>query len=277
MSRTSRCTSPVPATTPPADSRLGIFLGCAFALTWGTWGPLAALVPPGATPLSQARFAALYVLGGLAPALAALVAVALTPRAGSLREYARRLLRWRLSLVWYLIALCGPPLIAWALAQLGLLAHAAPPSLLPLSRALTLFPLMIIGGGLEELGWRGVAQPALQRRWPLLGACLVVGALWALWHLPLFFLHGTAQYGGSFTRFAAGVCANALLLGWLYARTNSILLCVLAHAASNTASASGLELADAAGGLLWLAAALKIVLGGALILWGPPRARTAEG
>lgn len=264
----------MPATTPPADTRLGIFLGCAFALTWGTWGPLAARVPPGATPLSQAGFAALYILGGLGPALAAAVAVALTPRAGSLREYAGRLVRWRVSIVWYLVALCGPPLLDWVLAQLGLLSRAAPPSPLPWARALALFPLMVIGGGLEELGWRGVAQPALQRRWPLLGACLVVGTLWALWHLPLFFLHGTAQYGGSFARFAAGVCANALLLGWLYARTNSILLCLLAHAASNTASASGLELPDAAGALLWLAVALKLGLGAVLIL-GSPQKRSA--
>jgi len=136
---------------------------------------------------------------------------------------------------------------------------------------------MILGGGLEELGWRGVAQPALQRRWPPFGACLAVGALWALWHLPLFFLHGTAQYGGSFTRFAADVCANALLFGWLYAGTGSILLCVLAHAASNTASAGGLELPEAAGVLLWLAVGLKMALGAALILHGPPRARDPAG
>lgn len=229
------------------------------------WWPLAAVVPAGTTPLSQPGFAMLYVLGGLGPTLAALLAVALTPRAGSMREYAGRLVRWRVSFIWYLIALGGPPLLAWALAQLGQQAHAGPAALLPWSRALALFPLMILGGGLEELGWRGVAQPALQQRWPLLGACLAVGALWALWHLPLFFLHGTAQYGGEFARFAAGVCANALLFGWLYAATGSILLCVLAHAASNTASASGLELPAAAGSLLWLAVALKGALGAGLI------------
>lgn len=263
----------MPATTPRADTRLGIFLGCAFALTWGTWWPLAARIPAGATPLAHAGFAALYVLGGVGPTLAALVAVVLTPREGSLREYAARLLRWRVGLAWYLIALGGPPLLAWALAQLGLLQHAAPAAILPWSQALALLPVMILGGGLEELGWRGVAQPALQRRWPLLGACLAVGALWALWHLPLFFLHGTAQYAGSFARFAAGVGANALLFGWLYAGTGSILLCVLAHAASNTASASGLELPAAAGSLVWLAAALKIALGAGLILCRPPRAQ----
>ena len=108
-------------TTPPAESRLGIFLGCAFALTWGTWWPLAARVPQGAAPLSEGGYAALDVLGGLGPTLAALVAVALTPQAGSLREYAQRLVRWRLSPYWYLLALCGAPLLAWALVQLGLL------------------------------------------------------------------------------------------------------------------------------------------------------------
>ncbi|MCK2372907.1 CPBP family glutamic-type intramembrane protease, partial [Escherichia coli] len=77
---------------------------------------------------------------------------------------------------------------------------------------LPLFGMMLVGGGVEELGWRGIAQPELARRHGPLPAALVVGLVWALWHLPLFHIPGVSQYGGSFPHFAAGVFGSALLL-----------------------------------------------------------------
>jgi uncharacterized protein len=260
--------------------RLALYLALTFAITWSAWWTLVALVPAAATPLATPAHALLYIAGGLAPALAAPLAVLATPARGALREYGARLVRWRISVPWYAVALVGPLLLSYALERLTLLQHpqlqAAP--FAPLSRVLLLFPVMVIGGGLEELGWRGLAQPELQRRSPLLIACLCVGALWALWHLPLFFLHGVSQYGGNFPAFAGGVLAHALLFGWLYARTRSILLCVLCHAASNTAASSGLALPEGALASQWLAVALQLMLGALLILlWPPPRAGVASG
>lgn len=68
---------------------------------------------------------------------------------------------------------------------------------------------MIVGGGLEEPGWRGVAQPELERRWSRWRAATVVGVIWALWHLPLFHIPGVGQYGDSFPLFAASTLGQA--------------------------------------------------------------------
>jgi len=248
--------------------RLWIYLAVTFGITWPLWWMLARQIPPGSSPLATGGATALYVLGGLGPTLAAFVAVALTPQQGTLREYAARLIRWRVNPGWYAAALLGPALLACVLERLTLWMHPLPAqSLAPLAQVFTLFPLMIVGGGLEELGWRGVAQPLLQRRWPLLWACILVGIVWALWHLPLFFLHGVTQYGANFLPFAVDVLANALLLGWLYANTGSILLCVLFHAASNTSTAMGLALPAGAPHALWLGA--RLGLGVLLVLFTP--------
>jgi membrane protease YdiL (CAAX protease family) len=252
--------------------RLAVYLATAFAITWACWWYLAHAVPANGKVMTDARFATLFLLGGFGPTIAAFVAVRATPREGSLAEYLSRVLRWRVNPAWYAVALFLPPALAIGVefidAVLG--AHAILiPTLNGLLQIPILFPMMIIGGGLEELGWRGVAQPSLSKRMGLLRACLIVGAIWALWHLPLFYIPSVSQYGSSFPIFALGAVANALLLGWLYARTESILLCVLFHAASNTSATLGLDLTETVTFGAWIAVSAKAIMGLVLILTTP--------
>lgn len=62
------------------------------------------------------------------------------------------------------------------------------------------FLLIYIGLG-EEIGWTGLALPRFQESLGSLGGSMVVGVLWALWHLPLFFMPGSSQYGISLIGF----------------------------------------------------------------------------
>ena len=218
----------------------------------------------------------LYLAGGFGPTIAAIVAVASTSRSGYQNDYLARLLRWRVNIIWWVAAFSVPILLAigkeWIAVWTSGGALTAS-TLEPGTKALILFPTMIIGGGLEELGWRGVAQPEIERRCPRLTATLIVGTAWALWHLPLFYIHGVSQYGGNLPLFAVDVLANAYLLAWIYTRTQSILLCVIAHAASNTAAAMGFYVsADHPTVPLWIATLAKVAA--AIILLAttsPPR------
>lgn len=243
-----------------------------FGITWVCWWPLASLIPSGAGVFSAPTFSALYIAGGLGPTLAALLAVALTPSEGSLAAYAASLTRWRVAPAWYLAALLLPPILAFTLDLLAAWFGAQQPffpAFHDLSRLPLLFLTMILGGGLEELGWRGVAQPMLERRLSRLASAAIVGVAWALWHLPLFFIHGVPQYGASFELFAADVVGNAFLLAWVYGGTGSILACVLFHAASNTSATMGLDAWDGSPQMAWIGPAIKIALGAALILLLP--------
>jgi len=88
----------------------------------------------------------------------------------------------------------------------------------------------------EELGWRGYALPRLTARFGLGRASILLGLIWAVWHLPQFFIPEVDTYGQSFFVFVLQVTALSVAMAWLYARTNgSLLLVMLLHAAVNNA------------------------------------------
>jgi hypothetical protein len=89
---------------------------------------------------------------------------------------------------------------------------------------------MLILGPVEELGWRGYALPLLQRVMAPVWAGLVVGAVWAVWHVPAFFLSGTPQSAWQVLPFLLGATAvSVILTGFFNAARGSILVTVLFH------------------------------------------------
>src|SRR5439155_22847968 len=93
----------------------------------------------------------------------------------------------------------------------------------------------VVGGQVaEELGWRGYALPRLAMRFGLGGASVLLGVLWAGWHLPLFFILGGDTVGQSFPLYVVQVTALSVAIAWLYLKTQgSLLLTMLLHAAVN--------------------------------------------
>jgi membrane protease YdiL (CAAX protease family) len=224
------------------NRRLAVFFGASFAVSWTAWGILLPLARGKTVQYGDPLFMGLYVLGGLGPTIAAYASVLATSGQGRVAEYNGHLLRWRLGGWWYLAAVGVP--VALAVACVGIEAQLDPDmgrtlSIRPWYTFLGLLVLMIAGGGLEELGWRGVAQAELERGMGRSGAAVLIGLVWAAWHLPLFALPGVSQYGTYFPVFAVNILGMALILAWLYGRNGSILPCILFHASSNAVAALG--------------------------------------
>jgi len=85
----------------------------------------------------------------------------------------------------------------------------------------------------EEVGWRGFALPRLAAKFGMAPASLLLGGIWALWHLPQFYIAGADTYHHSFIVWSLQVIAMSVALAWLYARTGSLLLVMLLHSAVN--------------------------------------------
>jgi len=86
----------------------------------------------------------------------------------------------------------------------------------------------------EEIGWRGYALPTLSARVGLPVASIILGLVWAGWHLPFFFIAGNDKSGQSFPTYLLGTTALSVAMAWLYWRAHgSLLLTMLMHAAVN--------------------------------------------
>jgi uncharacterized protein len=94
--------------------------------------------------------------------------------------------------------------------------------------------LTITDGLGEELAWRGFALPRLLLQHNALVASLILGVLWALWHVPLIWTEGASMYQQPIWLMLVDIPANSVLFTWVFLHTRgSVLLAMLLHGASN--------------------------------------------
>src|SRR5918994_984380 len=235
------------------------FFVLAYALSWWPW----ILYAFGLSPL---------VIASFGPFLAALVVLAITQGKSGIGGLLRRMVGWRGGIRWYAAALLLPVGIALAATALNVLLGAQAPSAADLGGWTGLFSsfavvLLIpgLGGTWEEPGWRGFALPSLQAGRSALVASLILGAVWALWHLPLLAI---GQMGGWDIVI---IMAWTLVLTWVYNGTGgSVLIVMLFHAMFNTVSGSfispmGFSGADSVR-QSWLLAAVWWAVAGAVVV-----------
>lgn len=199
------------------------FVVLAYAFSWWSW-PLYAL------DLSPAPIV------GFGPFLAAMVVLGLIGGRSAVKRLLRQMVRWRVGLRWYAIALGAPIIITGLAAVLNVLLGAPPPAAEQLAQWPSLLPTFLllllvpgIGGAWEEPGWRGYALPRLAAGHSQLAAALVIFFIWGGWHLPLF-LTGIIPWADLL--FIAG---TVVLYDWVYYRADrSALIIMVFHAMNNT-------------------------------------------
>lgn len=218
--------------------QLVLFFLLAFVITWIVWVPRAILTD-GFFDTEVGEI--LGMVWSYGPALAAMaVALATQGRAG-LRQLGSRLETWRVGWVWYAVALLGPLVMALAgglinLALGGTVAEATSDVFDGgiVAVVLVLLVLGLTDGLGEETGWRGYALPRLLQLTGAVGASLILGLIWAIWHLPLFWTEMSSLYGSSMLVLFLRLPATSIILTWLFQRTRgSLLLAILFHAALN--------------------------------------------
>jgi membrane protease YdiL (CAAX protease family) len=196
-----------------------------FAITWLTMG--AYIFLPGPTVALFGEISGshpLFFLATWAPGIAAVAIVLNRAGAAGLRGFLSRLLLWRCPPAWAAFVLFGLPLVfvAGSLVKGGPVLAPMPPEGAGAMAGLLVFMLFL--GPVEELGWRGVAQPLLQRHMAPIWSGLLIGAAWGLWHLPAFFLAGTVFAGWDFAPFFLGNVVLAVLVTPLFNRSRGSLL-----------------------------------------------------
>lgn len=185
----------------------------------------------------------LWFLGSSAPTISAIIIAYIVDGKKEVKKLLKPILIFKVNLKWYVAA--------FAVTFLSTVISISYLSLnsidVPVINLLGVIPMLIMtfvmGPLVEETGWTGFALPKLQSRFNALSSNIVLGILWGVWHLPLWFLPGSAQSSMSFWLFLVIVVALRIIMGWAYNNTKgSIFIAILFHFFFNLGNQIGVEL-----------------------------------
>lgn len=230
---------------------LVVFGGLTFALTWLVvgayiWDNDAATAAIGPMKLgAPAFYVAVY-----APAIMALLVTAFRYGRGGLGSLLASLVRVRVRWTWIAISLLGYPAL-WLLVYLIKATAGGQLRGFDFDPWLVALPLLLLHGFIlrdpgalgEELGWRGFALPRLLELMHARNAALILGLVWAVWHLPAFYVASLSQSTFAIAPFVVQVTAFSVFMTWVFvnARGSVLWAGVIPHMLFNAVSHAGIR------------------------------------
>jgi membrane protease YdiL (CAAX protease family) len=184
-------------------------------------------------------------LGLFGPALAEIILISRAHDKDQWRDYWQRVFDIkRIGGRWHAVIWLTPLLLNIVAILIGIFTGWPPPEFETVNRLLSapwdIIPfiifILLLGPLPEELGWRGFALDGLQARYNAIVSSLILGTMWALWHVPLFFMKGTPQHDQlgfatiSFWTYILSPVILSFLFTWIYNSTSrSTLSAILFH------------------------------------------------
>jgi membrane protease YdiL (CAAX protease family) len=220
------------------------FVVIACAISWTIW--LAGILSiDGLTGLEDERFSAFLLAGSFGPSVAALVIAGFTGGRSSIVILLKRLILVRVDWRVYVVTFFLMPGIGLVLYLI--LGISAKISLWKIATTMiALVPVNALLGGVifgvgplgEEMGWRGVLQSRLQGRVNSIATAIIVGLVWAFWHLPVFrfadFRNGL-DWPQFVVLYPISMILIAFVMGHLWRWSNgSLSIAIFFHAILNT-------------------------------------------
>ena len=257
-----------------------IFFLLSFALTWATGisvvlSDQSSLVngptEPQLLKLPFSLAVSLILVGDYAPALMAILVAFLLARRKAVSDLLRQIIRWRFNPLLYPVAFLLT--LSINLLTVAVLVFGAG---MPILGPLFSMPTFMRIGGLfigplgEELGFRGFAQPMLQKRYSFLTSSLVVGGLWFVWQQwPLFAPAGLQGLDLiALVSTLVYLLAASIFFGWLYnVAGGSVLVVCVAHAGLDFQKSVAPNLLSSHVSQALSAIMLGVVAIGIILLW----------
>lgn len=217
-------------------SQLILFVVISYAILWLVFG-IGRLFDIPFTYDPRQLGGLLVLVGVPASLVGAISSTLITSGRNGLRRLLKRSFEWRFSPIWYLAAVSTPLLVTAAstIAAVWITGTEIPDNWFSPSMPFGFMIFFLVYDGLgEEIGWRGFALPRFQESLGSLGGSIVVGVLWALWHLPLFFIPGSSQYGDALIPYVYLLTCWTIVMALFVGKARgSVLPAILLHGAAN--------------------------------------------
>jgi len=251
-----------------------IYLVLTFAIFWGLnyiyfwiFGDTSGLA--NFSSITGVLYYILLVIPAFAPFIAAVIVTAIFDKKKGLKKYSKRLIKVRVKFYWYILAIIIPILAYLVPKIIRYLLND--PSSNPFMESsdwnlgALLIVNVIISGIAEEPGWRNYAVPKFKQIFNPLVTSIIVGIIWACWHLIFYF--GGSRPWAQFPQFLVTVIMLSVIYTWLYINTESIPLVALFHILHNFSVFLFLdvEITFLSGGAIYYAVIAIIIV----ILYGP--------
>lgn len=214
-------------------SLAGSFLVLTFGLLILGWGSSALLSQTLDWSVNHPFIRVLFMIGGFSPTVASYLALRKKNYVSSFRDWLKQVFDVKHSLFTYAcVALFAAVYYVIGCAVNGF-ELGAPIFVLPI-----IVPMMLFGGGNEEVGWRMILQPELEKKFNFHSAVWITAIIWWFWHLPLFFIKGTAN--SSMNVFLFGIMCLTLSYALATVRkiSKGVFPCILTHCLINGLSAT---------------------------------------
>jgi hypothetical protein len=209
-------------------------MALAFLIMWG----LLFLGKCGIIKAASPLFMVMFVVGSWGPTIAAVLTLLVLREGRDIGKLFIGWTRWNVGAGWIMAALS--PFAVAGLIILVYLGFMGNPIVNPSPQTVFSGLLVVLLSGFltgptgEEPGWRAFATPRLQQHLSALGASVVLGVIWALWHLPLWFLKGTPQFGSPYAPFALSCVVQTVFFTWIFNNTRgSLAMASLLHFSLN--------------------------------------------
>jgi CAAX protease family protein len=224
--------------TNTSKNQLLLFFITTFAFSWFFW--LIDVLDTLQVIILPFSYMVFFIIGAFGPLVGALVMSWRLGGWGEVKRLIRAGFNLRMPFIWWLLIFLIPLVLSalclWVNVTRNNFQFDNSLLVQPLMILPTFLAMFFIGGSVqEEFGWRGFALPRMLKKWNPLVASLVLGIIWGLWHLPLFFIEGTGQYYMPMGVFMVMTLAFTVLFTWFYLRTDrNLFSALLFHTTLNT-------------------------------------------
>jgi len=176
------------------------------------------------------------LMGALGPTAGAFFSLYTINGKGAVKEYCKKFISlkfgWKTWISMFLI-LGGAYFIAWIIPEF--FGENRIPAFIPIY----IFPIYLLlmifmGGGQEEIGWRGYILPFLEKKYGLIMGSFILGIIWSIWHIPLWFIPGATQVYMNFIAFTFMTIGYSYIFSWIIeVSSNRLLSGLVAHGIAN--------------------------------------------